>query len=618
VLDLSVGDVISGAGIALGTKITKLLTGTGGEGTYEITTTPNIASAVDISAVGAKGGATFANKVVGVSFDQTTAPVLGTSNGSYTIKPIVYSIQNAFNESDVESQLVSIVGETIEPGAETAFTSYPFLALVPKGRGVAYNDLGFTLKPLQGFYANTYDFYVYEIEIYTLIDNVAVSLESFHVSFDPDARNVAANSLFIVDVLDENSQYLKALFNTETYDAILTDIGINPSKLNIIEKTPLKTTADKSFGINTPATNIVTFYDTGADQVILDYLDSTDTSLNLGFANGSVAIPYLENGSDGLYCNKVSAAYQLSSYEALLASSIASKIHETSTFEDLLISAFNGTMNSDVTQKLHTEIDVILDGNVSIDAKVAMIRYADQLRKDCMFFSDLGLNTSASADVNYRKNTILYSNGIDEGQVDTRNVAFFGQTFLVKDKFTGKKIRVTVPYFLAQKIATNDLQYGIHKNFAGAIRGIVTNYIEGSQNYWPTEAEKESLFETQINYIHKVPKSSYLGSQSTSQTKDSPLSRISVARGIFRMQRIAENISDSFRFEYFNENEYKGLTSALENELSKYVTAGACEYVKVLVSATPYQKSRRILDVKIDVKFTDIIEIIPITFVVNR
>lgn len=141
---------------------------------------------------------------------------------------------------------------------------------------------------------------------------------------------------------------------------------------------------------------------------------------------------------------------------------------------------------------------------------------------------------------------------------------------------------------------------------------------EGGISWLPNEPQKSELYMKQVNYVEQDPDKTYIGTQQTSLQQSTPMQNVSVARCAFRMVRKAERIADDYRFEFFNDETYKGLQNNIQENLNVFVNAGFCEYVKVEVYASEYEKAIKKCNVTITVKFTDIIERISIGFVVKR
>lgn len=349
------------------------------------------------------------------------------------------------------------------------------------------------------------------------------------------------------------------------------------------------------------------------NKKVLNYLRTSDIpKLNLGFIDGSNGIPYLKYGYDGKY-----------TYDGLARSvAVVTDLYKTKTFDNIMIKAFSGLFDSNIIQTNETEIDLVLDANFNLNVKQAMIDYSQQLRKDCLTILDLNINKTQSDYLDYRRNQLTSANDSDELEtgipVDTRFVSLISGDRFVFDEITKKNIQVTNTYYLSTLIPTNDKLYGIGKNYVGVNRSVITNYIENKGSAHPTEPEKEELYTNQINYLTKTFKDLYFDSQETTLTKSSALGEVSKSRAYLRIERIAKSVCNRTQWEFATEEVYKNLESSIAVALESFVKDGTCEYIRPRVWADDYAKANKLVYVYVELKFTDIIERVEITFNVAR
>jgi hypothetical protein len=276
--------------------------------------------------------------------------------------------------------------------------------------------------------------------------------------------------------------------------------------------------------------------------------------------------------------------------------------------EDSLVArAYSGEIDSDVLDKKQYLFDIVLDGNTSPVVKNAMHDLATNIRGDLMTILDCGFQATAQQTLDQRSNVVNMS---------SFNTAVFGQDLVFDDEYTGSTIKVTVPYVLATKIPSVDIAFGIQYSFSGPRRGVVSGFK--SINFIPNEAWKESLYKQQVNYIEKDPKRYNIGTQLTSQTVASALSKINNVRALLRIRREVESLVDEYRDEFQNSATYDSMNYNLNQDLQKWVNNGACSTISAKVYASDYDKAQNIARVKVELRFTGLIERIYVDFVVNR
>jgi len=279
---------------------------------------------------------------------------------------------------------------------------------------------------------------------------------------------------------------------------------------------------------------------------------------------------------------------------------------KTQTTKDLLIKAYTGMIDPDLTNEKLFPIDLVIDANYDKNVKDAIIDLVSQIRRDFPAILDTGFTANVEQAIDYRENKLM---------TDTFFASIFTQDLTVYDEYTGRDIRVTSPYFLAGKIPTHDDAFGVQYPFVGPKRGGISGYE--SISWVPNETEKERLYKRQLNYIEKDTVQTRFNSQLTAQTFNSALSNINNVRVLLKMQRKAKAIADKYQFEFFDEL-IPALQSELNNELSKWVSNGACRTVNPTVYASEYDRNQKKAKVKITVQFSRLAERFVINFVVDK
>jgi hypothetical protein len=279
---------------------------------------------------------------------------------------------------------------------------------------------------------------------------------------------------------------------------------------------------------------------------------------------------------------------------------------KTQTTKDLLIKAYTGMIDPDLTNEKLFPIDLVIDANYDKNVKDAIVDLVSQIRRDFPAILDTGFTANVEQAIDYRENKLM---------TDTFFASIFTQDVTVYDEYTGRDIRVTSPYFLAGKIPTHDDSFGVQYPFVGPKRGGISGYE--SISWIPNTTEKERLYKRQVNYIEKDTVQTRFNSQLTAQTFNSALSNINNVRVLLKMQRTAKAIADKYQFEFFEEL-IPALQSELNDNLSKWVANGACRTVTPTVYASEYDRNQKKAKVKIEVQFSRLAERFVINFVVDK
>lgn len=275
--------------------------------------------------------------------------------------------------------------------------------------------------------------------------------------------------------------------------------------------------------------------------------------------------------------------------------------------DKLLIRGYTGIVDNRLLDKKLLPIDMVLDANYSLSVKNAIVQLCD-MRSDFMGILDLGFSATPEQTLQYRREKLPVSNF---------KVALFSQDFIVSDdEFTGRKMKVTPPYFLASKIPQNDDNFGIHWNFVGPRRGTISGFENLS--YSPNPEWKEQLYKAQVNYVEQDINRTKFGSQLTSQTIVSALSNINNVRALLRIQRDVERLMEDYQFEFHDSYTLNSAQLALNGYLSQWVSNRACDSINGSVYASEYDRKQKLLRVKVELTFNSIIERIAIDLVVSE
>lgn len=145
---------------------------------------------------------------------------------------ITYSTANNSSETLLNYELTNGTTTTVD-----GYRNNLLFYVIPTGRGAYYDKYGFRIY-LNTTYDNTYDFRVYNFEVieYDDYDNASIVEGPFYVALDPDAMTASNESMFIEDVINRYSSYLKVKFNEDAYDYLtnLINPDVTPSHIDII------------------------------------------------------------------------------------------------------------------------------------------------------------------------------------------------------------------------------------------------------------------------------------------------------------------------------------------------------------------------------------------------
>jgi hypothetical protein len=333
----------------------------------------------------------------------------------------------------------------------------------------------------------------------------------------------------------------------------------------------------------------LTDYDVQRFEVIQYKNELTDGSYTIDYSSDYIE---LGKGNNGFIRTTNNLPYTLTQLEAAK--------------KQILVKAYLGEINEDVLCDRFYPFDVTLDAKYPKEVKDAMNTLASVMRQDHVFICDTNFTGHPEQAIAYRR-TLNYNNFY---------TSIFTQDAVVYDRYSGKNIRVTAPYFLAQKMPFVDRTKGIHWPFVGPRRGELLGYKNLS--WHPTKAWRERLYNAQVNYIEVTPKRTCFMTGLTSQTVISALSNTPHVRALLRMKRDVRELLEDYIQEFINEETLGSVNYNLNQYLQIWINNGACTSIAGTVYASEYDMKQKLVRVRIEIQFTPILERFVVDMVIPR
>lgn len=424
----------------------------------------------------------------------------------------------------------------------------------PYGRGEYYNNIGFKLTKAKKSYPGAF-----VIDVYTKSKDAARPslVESFIVSFDREATDTSGASIFIEDVLDRYSEYIrcKCSENIGSYEEAPED------------------TVDE-------------------DGNIVKEIVSYD---NLAMATYA----FLDGGSDGaMYTKSGAIDWSVMESPMIFAYSGNEELKNPETDEG----------NGFIQDTEDFDISVVFDAGYSPNVKSAILDLC-QMRNTCFGILDNGEytengNRSAKAAIDKR---------LSENNWSDYRIALYEPYTKIYDAYTGKYVWMTPIYHVVDLMARTARDYDIFWAFAGMRRGAVSTSIK-DYRYLLQGGYRDQFKDEELNPILRFTNGGDLlwGNWTTQQTP-SALKNIHVVLCLQYIQRTLERNLKQYIYEFNDEYTYALIKNSVNNFLSELQSQRALESFSVSVTATDYQKRNNQCEVNIDLKVTGVIEIINVT-----
>lgn len=441
----------------------------------------------------------------------------------------------------------------------------------PYGRGEYYNRLGIKLTKAKKSYPGAFI-----IDIYEASEDGSTNtlLESFTVSFDMDAKDMSGSSIFIKDVLDMYSDYVKC------------EISDNIGKYEEPDEEKLENG------------------DVNALEISYDDLATTTTEMFSGGKDGSM---YDKNG------NLDWAA------EAPIMGKDGKATEEFENMTMALCNAYSGLIinpetneyNDEITDTENMDFTVVFDAGWPSEVKDAIEDLCDA-RQSCFGFLDNGVainngNRGADKAIDMRLTRHTYNN---------YRLALYEPYTKMYDSFTGTYFWATPIIHAVSCFAKTARNYNVWWAFAGLNRGACSGIKD--YRYKLAGGYKDMFKDNELNPIMRFNQGGDViwGNWTTKQTP-SALKNIHVVLCLQYIHRTLERNLKQFVYEFNDAITYAKINNVVTGFLSELQSQRALESFSVYVGATDYQKRNNQCTVSVDLKVTGVIEIINVSLNVN-
>ena len=510
----------------------------------------------------------------------------------------------------------------------------PICFLYPIGRGDYYNAIGVRLTE----YANPLVNDVYVLDIYEKqSDGDNVIIESFNVSFDPEAKDNSGDSIWIEYVLSVYSSVLRAEMilpdesYTSGYDLVVKtfdkEIGTVVVDLTASSATISDNKQDFSDWRTTPETGnskYVVIAKDGKGNTIWGWLGNSsgldnetinvfmDRNLTGGIQSWNGDTANFDIGSTIIYQVKKSytdiASAFISSEPVPLRKGSEGSLRtatgdvDTANAENLLQQAYSGIIDDSILDPETIYYSLVFDAGYPADVKSAISTLV-QTRRDCVAIMDNGDNATPSAAIAARENVNTFNNFY---------VALYESYNKVADVFTGQDVWFSPVYHMSYIIPRSDNVSEIWFAAAGFNRAAIDTIKE--LRYNPLLGDRDRLYLKQLNPIVKFSQGYVVWGQLTSQAKPSALQDLNIVRLVLYCKRALEQYCRFFIFEQNDSVTWGEVAGDIVQFLEQIKTRRGLDSYSVDVGATDYEVKTKKFHVNITLNPTRVVEQIQLNF----
>lgn len=515
----------------------------------------------------------------------------------------------------------------------------PLCFLYPIGRGEYYNGLGVRITE----YSNPLSYDTYVLDIYEKqSDEDDIIIESFNVSFDPNAKDTAGDSLWIQSVLETYSSVLRAdmILNEENdtytagYDLVVRDydkdIGVvssvitgglatltdNKQDFSDWQKSPETGTATYTIVAKDGKGNTITGWlgaSSGTDNETVNVFDGRDLDTAAQSWNGDIST-FDVNSTISYRIKKsivsVATAFVSSEPQPLRKGTEGTLIDaqgdlDTAEAETLLEQAYSGITDDTILDPESIYFTLVYDAGYPADVKTAISTLC-QTRRDCVGILDNGDNATVAAALTTRDNTNTFNNYF---------VALYESFNKVSDPFTGADVWFSPVYHMAYLLPRNDNVAELWYAAAGFNRTAIDSIKE--LRYNPRLGQRDQMYLKQLNPIVKFAQGYVVWGQLTSQAKASALQDLNIVRLVLYAKRALEQYCRSFVYEQNDEITWGQVAGSVVDFLEVIKQNRGLDSYTVDVGATDYERKTKIFHVDVTLQPTRVVEKIELNFFIK-
>lgn len=547
--------------------------------------------------------------------------------------------------------------ETDPPGVSNP-EQKPICIIYPIGRGDYYNSIAIRITE----HSNPTLDGVYVLDVYEKqSDEEDVIIESFDISFNPNAVDNAGDSIWIVSVLETYSDILRAemqLANgdyTAGYDIAVkvfdneigtVSVDLTPGSATISDNkqvfsdwenasetgnatyvvvakdargTEIWGWLGASSGTNNETINV--FQDrmlTGATQGWNGLTTGFDTGSTITYrikkSNADLSTPFsssepipLKKGSEG---SLRKADGSLNTDPISIPNPWNAETGLEQAYSGLLLNP-KATITATsvyVDEILDTEnvfFNLVYDAGYPTDVKTAITTLCTT-RRDCVGILDNGDNTTVNNALDTRT---------DDHTYNTFYVALYEPYNKVSDPFTGEDIWFSPIYHMSYIIPRNDNVAELWFAAAGFNRAAINNIKE--LRYNPRLGQRDQLYLKQLNPIVRFSQGYVVWGQLTSQAKPSALQDLNIVRLVLYCKRAIEQFCRFFIFEQNDQITWGQVSGQIVEFLEVIKAKRGLDSYNVEVGATEYERKRKTFHVNVILNPTRVVERIELNFFIK-
>jgi hypothetical protein len=292
--------------------------------------------------------------------------------------------------------------------------------------------------------------------------------------------------------------------------------------------------------------------------------------------------------------------------------------------DECYIAAFNGKYDKLILAPRRVESVALFDANYSMNVKLELVRLG-LYRQAAPVYLDTNLrDTLGTVDINTLEADLEPINEILEdfaGLEEAYTVSVNTHYYYIKEPDTGKRIPVTMTYWMALTDATHRKTYGETTPRVGKTTGILTGHVKNSLRADIAENEndlKEALYNARINYFEDEGDNQFVrATQSMYVKSESQLLEETNVIALYKFKRILEDECRDRRYTMTNAKKRSEFRDYIVDKYS-YLVGDWFETLDIQYKSNAYEQRRNITHMYAAVTFPQMNKITLIEIDVNE
>ena len=295
--------------------------------------------------------------------------------------------------------------------------------------------------------------------------------------------------------------------------------------------------------------------------------------------------------------------------------------------DDMYIRAFSGSIDKLILSSRRMPAESLFDANFSMPVKAALAKLA-LFRNDAILYLDTGIQESLTeSDINILEKDFSVIDALEDDFEVFANylISFNLHHYRIKETSTGKRIPVTITYYLASNLPTHFRVYGYHVPFVNTfarLSGHIRNSLEPSVEVHENDL-KQILYSSRFNYFEAVAENTFeRATQSTSYlgNEDNLKSDLVEENNVITMmilKRLVESDARSLGYNFTDQEQRNNFRTTIKEKYKGMIGKQLYDF-DVKFTQNSFEFNRQIVHLYLTIQFRQLSKQVIVEIDVNK